>query len=400
MRGEYDLLIVGGGLVGGSLALALAGSPLRIAIIESQPDEHRLASAAGDRALALSWGSSQILGQLGVWGEIAPHAAEIRHIHVSDRGHFGKVRIHAESSGVPALGYVATARVIERAIAGALKGSRLDFLCPADLVGVMSGPGGVHVSVRSGGESITMVGRLLVAADGGNSTVRRLLEIGQIVREYGQTAIVTEVDTELPNRGVAYERFTESGPLALLPLGKNRCSVVWTREREDAEALVSCPKAEFSCALQRAFGYWLGRMELVAPRQCFPLRLIRAEKMLADRVLLIGNAMHQLHPVAGQGFNLGLRDVASLAEWLHVRCDFGEDIGDAAFLRRYVAARQDDLSSVIRFTDGLVGLFSNDIMPLAIGRTAGLLALDHLPLLKRALARHAMGLASRLPRFA
>jgi len=399
MTHDHDVLIAGGGLVGGSLALALRGSGLRVAVIEAQPESARLASAAGDRALALSWGSAQILRQLGIWGDIEPHAAAIRHIHVSDRGHLGKVRMHADDLGVAALGYVATARVIETAIARALSAAALDMLCPASLMGVTSGRDGVHVSLRHGAESMALTARLLIGADGGNSTVRRLLEIGQTVREYGQTAIVTEVETALPNQGVAYERFTAAGPLAMLPLGKRRSSVVWTQKHADAEELVVLSDAEFRERLQQAFGFWLGKLTLTGPRHSFPLRLIRAERMQAERVLLVGNAMHQLHPVAGQGFNLGLRDVALLAERLTACREFGEDIGEPGFLQRYVKARHSDLEAVIRFTDGLVGVFSTDLAPVAFVRNLGLLALDQLPPLKNLLTRHAMGLSERLPRF-
>jgi 2-octaprenyl-6-methoxyphenol hydroxylase len=396
MNYDYDLLIVGGGLVGGSLALALKDAPLRVAVVEAQTEAERLASPAGNRALALSRGTAQLLGQLGVWPEVAPKAMAIQHIHVSDRGHFGKTRLHAADKGVDALGYVAVARVLEDAIEQALHRIPATRICPARIIGLKAGLDGICVTLKQGEECLHLNTRLVVAADGGNSTVRNLLGIEQDVRDYGQTAIVTEVRTELDTKFTAYERFTSSGPLALLPLERKKCSVVWTLKHEDAAELLNQSEAEFTARLQSAFGQWFGRIELAAGRQGFPLKLIRAEKMVDERVVLIGNAMHQIHPVAGQGFNLGLRDAALLAERLLAQTAFGEDIGNPEFLARYAAARRQDLARVIRFTDSLVRIFSNDFPPLALARNLALIALDRFPPAKRLLARHAMGYGVRL----
>lgn len=396
---DYDVLIIGGGLAGGSLALALAGSPLKVAVVEGSTESERQAAPAGARALALARGTARILETLGVWAAVEPKATPILNIHVSDRGHFGKARLSAEREGVAALGYVVTARDVEDAVAGALHSGTVELIQPARLIGLRAGPDSVHVSLKRGEETLMLSARLVVGADGSDSTVRRLLEIPQIVREYGQTALVFEVATELDHRNVAYERFTVSGPLAVLPLGRRCCSVVWTLAPSDAEELCAVPEAEFLARLQHAFGYWLGALGPVGPRQTFPLKLIRAGRMADDRVVLIGNAMHQLHPVAGQGFNLGLRDAAQLAERLIVKQGFGEDIGAPAFLHSYAEARQSDLRSTVAFTDSLIRLFSNDFLPLALVRNIGLFALDCLPPAKHLLARHAMGLAERLPRF-
>ncbi len=399
MNYDYDVLIVGGGLVGGSLALALADTALRIGVIEAVPEDKRIASSAGDRALALAWGSAQILGQVGVWQGAEKKAAPIRHIHVSDQGYFGKLRMSAEREGVPALGYVATARTLEEEVALRLSQSPVTMICPASVIGLKAGSEAVHVSLREGNESINLTARLLVAADGGNSTVRKLLEIGQSIRDYGQTAIVTEVNTGKSGDFTAYERFTPVGPLAFLPVAKKRYSVVWTQKADDAAELLAMSDSAFTDRLQSAFGYWLGKIALASRRQAFPLKLIRAERMADERVVLIGNAMHQLHPVAGQGLNLGLRDVAMLAEMLVARLAFGEDIGERTFLERYAQARQADLDRVIRFTDSTVRIFSTDFAPVALARNAGLLALDRFLPGKRLLAQYAMGLGNRIPRF-
>lgn len=395
MNYDYDLLIVGGGLVGGSLALALKDAPLRIGVVEAQAQAERQASPAGERALALSRGTAQILGELGIWPKVAAHAAPIRHIHVSDRGHFGKTRLHAANKGVDALGYVALARTLEDAIEEALSAPPIARLCPARVVGLKSGRDGICVTLKQNEETVNLTARLVVAADGGNSTVRKLLGIEQAVRDYGQTAIVTEVRTEQAADFTAYERFTASGPLAFLPLGRKKYSVVWTLKHEDVAELLSLSEAEFTRRLQAAFGYWLGKIELASRRQGFPLKLIRAEKMVADRVALIGNAMHQIHPVAGQGFNLGIRDAVALAERLLAQSAFDGDIGAQNFLDGYAQSRQADLAKVIRFTDSMVRLFSNDLPPLVMARNLAMLALDRLPPAKRLLARHAMGYAAR-----
>ena len=305
----------------------------------------------------------------------------------------------AEREGVPALGYVATARALEEEVAARLKQSPVSLICPASVAGLKAGGEAVHVCLRMGTASTNLTAKLLVAADGGNSTVRKLLEIGQTVRDYGQTAIVTEVATGKSSDYTAYERFTPVGPLAFLPVAKKRYSVVWTQKADDAADLLASSELAFAEKLQSAFGYWLGKIALASRRQAFPLKLIRAERMTDERVVLIGNAMHQLHPVAGQGLNLGLRDVAMLAEMLSARLEFGEDIGGRDFLERYALARQADLDRVIRFTDSTVRLFSTDFAPLAVARNAGLLALDRFLPGKRLLSQYAMGLGDRIPRF-
>ncbi|BBA35281.1 2-octaprenyl-6-methoxyphenol hydroxylase [Methylocaldum marinum] len=396
MSRDFDLLIVGGGLVGGSLALALRDTPLRVGIVEALTETQRLALAAGDRALALARGTVQILDRLGIWQDVAGKAMPIRHIHVSDRGRFGKTRLHAGEKGIDALGQVIVARTLEDRIAQELQGLDAELVCPARVIGLKAGPEAVCVTVKKGDECLNLTASLVVAADGGNSTVRKLLEIEQKVRDYQQTAIVTEVATEADVNFTAYERFTSAGPLALLPLERRKCSVVWTMENQDADELLSESDSNFTANLQTAFGYWLGKIQLASKRQGFPLKLIRAEKMADDRVLLIGNAMHQIHPVAGQGFNLGLRDAAFLAEQLSTRLAFNEDIGENAFLARYVRARQRDLANTIHFTDSLIRAFCTDFPPLALARNAALVALDCFPPAKRLLARHAMGYGFRL----
>lgn len=388
---DYDLLIVGGGLAGNCLALALENSGLKIAIIEAQERDVLQSATLGDRALALAAGTVDALKTLNLWQGIEHVATPIEQIHVSDKGHFGKARLSAQKENVAALGYVITARDLETHIANQVVASEnITLYCPARVVGLMADENAMFVSLKHNDESLNFTAKLVVGADGGQSSVRQLLNIEQYFSDYQQTALVTTISATRPHNNVAYERFTSSGPLALLPLGTHDCAVVWTRKTNEAESLMRGSEADFIEQLQHCFGWRLGELKLSAPRRAFPLSLIRAEAMIAQRAVIIGNAAHQLHPVAGQGFNLGLRDVMVLAEMLEAQNKIG-DIGATEFLKRFSQTRQVDQSRTINFTDTVVRLFSNEWLALAAARNVGLALLDVLPFAKTVLARHAMG---------
>jgi len=397
MHQDFDLLIAGGGLAGNCLALALKDTGIKIAIVEANTREQLYASPSGDRALALAAGTVAILDNLNIWQGISQAATAIKQIHVSDRGHFGKVRLSASKENVDALGYVITAREIETHVAKLVAQANIELICPARVAGLMSMHDEVGASIKLNQESSSVTAKLLVGADGGNSSIRKLLEIKQKITEYGQTALITTVKSRLPNNNTAYERFTSSGPLALLPVGPYHCSVIWTKADEDAKALMAGNDSDFLAELQQCFGYRLGELTLTSPKRAFPLTLIRAEKMVSGRVVIIGNAVHQLHPVAGQGFNLGLRDAVQLAGMLANQHEAGKDIGAADFLNSYAKSRQKDHDRTILFTDSVVRIFSNDWLALAAARNLGLTVLDHIPAAKALLARHAMGLAKHMP---
>jgi len=398
MQHDYDVLIVGGGLAGNCLALALKDSGLRLAVIEASTREQLQNSPAGDRALALSAGTVKLLQALNVWDGISGLATAIKDIHISDQGHFGKARLSSKKQGVDALGYVICARDIEGHVAELVQQAGIEQICPARVMGLMSGLESVNVTLKQDEKSISLSARLLVGADGGQSSVRKLLEISQQVTEYGQTALVTTIKSSLPHHNVAYERFTTSGPLAMLPVNDEECSVVWTRSHEEADDLMAINEADFIARLQDNFGYQLGALTLSAPRRAFPLSLIRADSMVVGRTVIIGNAVHQLHPVAGQGFNLGIRDVVQLAEMLQQQHQNDADVGDKALLKQYAENRQKDHDYTIGFTDNVVKIFSSDWLPMAAARSLSLAVLDHIPTAKAVLAKHAMGLAGRLPR--
>lgn len=398
MQDHYDLIIVGAGLAGNCLALALKNSGLSIAVVEAASRRQLKDSPAGDRALALAAGTVRLLEALDAWEGVADKATAIKNIHISDRGHFGKTRLSAAEQGVDALGYVIAARDIEEHLAQLVEQTAVTCLYETRVAGVMSGNDAVNVSLKQHNQSLNLTAQLLVGADGGQSTVRKLLDIPQQITEYGQTALVTTVQAGLPHLNTAYERFTAQGPLALLPVAGRQMSVVWTREHEQAEALMASGEAEFMTELQACFGYRLGELKLVAPRRAFPLSLIRAESMVSGRAVIIGNAVHQLHPVAGQGFNLGIRDVAELAERVLGQQQNQGDIGATDLLNAYAKQRIADHSRTIGFTNNVVRIFSNAWLPVAALRNTGLAFLDHLPFAKKLLALHAMGLAKPLPK--
>ncbi|MFA5984580.1 MAG: 2-octaprenyl-6-methoxyphenyl hydroxylase [Methylococcaceae bacterium] len=396
MQQNYDVLIVGGGLSGNCLALALNQHGLRVAVLEANSQAEIAASPAGDRALALASGSTVMLEALGIWQGIKEQSTAIKHIHVSDRGHFGKTRLSAEKNQVDALGYVIVARTLEQHLDGLVAQAGIQRFFSAQVKNLSQDALDITASIVSPEASFTLSASLLVGADGGLSHIRQLLGISQHIKNYAQTALVTTVTTSLPHQNVAYERFTAAGPLALLPIGRQQCAVVWARSHGQAQALLDASDDAFIEELQYCFGYRLGELKLAAPKRAFPLSLIRAGQLVAQRAVIIGNAAHQLHPVAGQGFNLGLRDVAQLAEKLITQYKGRQDLGAADMLRAYAQGRQKDYQQVIGFTDQLVRIFSNDGLALAAARNIGLTVLDHLPFAKSLLAQQAMGLFEHL----
>jgi 2-octaprenyl-6-methoxyphenol hydroxylase len=404
---DYDLVIVGGGLVGGSLACALAGSGLRVAVVEAATPARPAAGPApppaqyDERVIALSLGSRRIFGGLGIWPTMADAAERIGRVHVSDRGHPGFAHLDAADEGVEALGYVIPARAIGTAIEACLDTAHgVDLLRPARLAGLRVERDHADLEVAVAGVSRLLRTRLVVAADGGDSGVRRRLRLGVRERAYGHDAIICTVTPDRPQTGVAYERFTDSGPLAMLPMTGGRWSVVWTAHERDTPAILALDDDAFLAALQERFGARLGQLTRPARRSAYPLRLVLARQITRPRVALVGNAAHTLHPVAGQGFNLGLRDVAELADLLVESHVTGRDPGGPAVLNGYRRRRLGDQRNVALVTDTLARLFVNPFPPVRAARDAGMLALDLCPTARHALARRFMGLGGRLPRLA
>ena len=395
MSHDYDVIIIGGGMVGGSLALALATSSLRVAVVEAKPVATKAKDDAGKRAIALSWGSRCILEQLGLWQPISDAAMPIKNIHVSDKGHFGKMRLSAQKQQVHALGYVVEAVQIEAAVEQKLADANVDILCPAKLVGYVVHDESADVTVVQNNKETTFSCRLLVGADGGLSNVREQGAFELKEYTYEQQAITGLIDVESDVSDIAYERFTDEGPIAMLPHFGGLYSLVWTMPAELAQEVKVLSDTAFLDRLQSRFGQWLGELKLAGARQTFPLSLLHVPQTIADRVVLIGNAAHQLHPVAGQGFNLGLRDAAILADTLITA---NADIGTTEVLESYEKYRKTDQRLITGFTDNVVKLFSTDNALLSLVRNSGLLMLDKVPALKHQFAQQTMGLGSRLAR--
>ncbi|MFQ6021935.1 MAG: 2-octaprenyl-6-methoxyphenyl hydroxylase [Acidiferrobacterales bacterium] len=399
---DYDIVIVGGGLVGLSLACALGRSDLSVAVIESADLTAALVPSDDARTLALAYGSKRIFEGIGVWSDIqARGVTPIKRIHVSNRGHFGVTRLNAAGAGIEALGYVVEMPVLGAVLYQTLAAfDSIHVISPATMEKITFGNDAVSLDVGQRGLTKTITARLIVGADGGRSRVREAVGIDARRVDYGQSAIVANISASIAHGNVAYERFTDSGPLALLPMRDNRCTVVWSARTREVDTILGWDDNAFLQRLQERFGDRLGRFCQVSRRQAYPLYLTRVDEHVCARAALVGNAAHTVHPVAGQGFNLGLRDVATLSEVLVDATRAGHDIGDVQVLAQYMKLRERDTAAVTAFTDGLIRIFANSFAPLAFARNLGLIATDLLPPLKRALIRRSSGLAGRLPRLA
>jgi 2-octaprenyl-6-methoxyphenol hydroxylase len=405
---SFDVAIVGGGMVGATLSVALAPLNLRVALIEAIPHNAATQPSFDERTTALSNGSRRILETLGVWPSLSAQATAIRKIHVSDQGRFGFARIDAAEQGLKALGYVVANRALGNALWSRVEESPgLKVFCPAQVSKVTAHGQAVSIEIaeqvaKSGGADQPTVidAKLVVAADGAQSAVRGAFGIEADVRDYEQTAVITTVLPQRFHDNVAYERFTPSGPLALLPLDGGRCTLVLTLTKDLAQAALAWSDEEFLAEVQRRFGFRLGRFLKVGRRVPYPLSLTQAARTSAPRCVIIGNAAQGLHPVAGMGFNLGLRDVASLAELIAERAGKDADAGSGELLAEYDAWRSADRGGVIGFTDGLVRIFSNPLSSVRGLRNLGLLAFDLLPPAKAALSRLSTGGSGRIPKLA
>ena len=402
----YDVAIVGGGMVGATLAVALAPLNLRVALIEAIPHNAAAQPSFDERTTALSNGSRRILEAIGVWSALDAAATPIAKIHVSDQGRFGFARIDAREQGLKAMGYVVANRALGSALWSRLSSQETKVFCPAVLSGLTANDESVKIEFAESGAKIAIDAKLIVAADGAQSVVRSAFGVAAEVRDYGQTAVITTVLPQRFHDNVAYERFTPEGPLALLPLDGGRCTLVLTLAKDAAHSALAWSDQEFLAEVQRRFGFRLGRFLKVGRRVPYPLSLTQSERTSAPRCVIIGNAAQGLHPVAGMGFNLGLRDVASLAELIAENARGAADArkhadpGNAQLLHEYDAWRRADRGGVIAFTDGLVRMFSNPSSVVARVRNLGLLAFDLLPPAKSALSRLSTGGGGRVPKLA
>ncbi|ALO44819.1 2-octaprenyl-6-methoxyphenyl hydroxylase [Pseudohongiella spirulinae] len=406
---SYDIVIAGGGLVGGSFALMLAAGlteSARILLVDTQPlaadDRGSIQADFDARSTALSWGSRQIYDKIGLWGQLAPYACAINDIHVSDRGHPGAVRLHNEEMGVEALGYVLENQHLSSVINQALgEQSTIEICAPATVSQARPTPDGMAIQLQVPGGQKQLNTRLLVLADGGRSGLCEQLGIQLDRRPYQQQALVCNVAFEKDHQGQAFERFTDTGPMAILPLNSDshvdsgyRGALVWTLAEDSAADVLQMPDDEFLAALQQRFGWRLGSMRRVGRRALYPLALTLAQEQIRPGLVLLGNVAHTLHPVAGQGLNLALRDASALAKLLTDTINAGEsaEVGAYARLEAFQQAQDWDQRSTVMFSDLTTRLFSNSQPALVTGRNLGLLMMDLMPPARRWFARQAMGL--------
>jgi 2-octaprenyl-6-methoxyphenol hydroxylase len=398
-----DVAIAGGGLVGASLALALAQLDLSVVLIEATPAGEVDQPSFDERTTAISNGTRRVFEALGVWPLIERDATPIRRIHVSDQGRFGFARISAEEQGLDSLGFVVVNRVMGSALWHRLAQTPVKVLAPARVRSMQLAEGQQRIECDLGGNVVQVTARLAVAADGARSIVREAAGVGAERWDYEQVALIANVFTQRFHDHVAYERFTPSGPLALLPVSDGRMGLVWTFPPEVANEMMQVPDAPFIERLQDAFGFRLGRFTRVGARHMYPLALTRSDEHIATRLAVVGNAAQTLHPISGQGFNLGLRDAISLAEVLaDARRQSGAefDPGDGAVLENYRQWRGADRLNIVRFTDGLVRLFTQPFGPVKFLRDVGMLAFDLMPTAKDALSQLSLGAAGRVPKLA
>ncbi len=431
-RYHYDIILIGGGMVGASAAIALSQlffqqktlsvnpqalssqpQALKIAVVEAFEPNLAASPSFDQRAVALSAASVAILKSLGLWSQIAPLACGIDHIHVSNRGHFGFTRLDAKDYEVEALGHVIpldqTGPILWQAMQ---QQENIELFCPYQLEKLLddeppnsdqkaASQTSQFRSLRikdAEGKITQLSGKLILAADGTLSPIGKQLAMPMIQKDYGQQAIIANISTQIPHKNRAFERFTDQGPIALLPLTRNRMSLVWCVGKDQWQALMDLDDAGFLQQLQEAFGFRLGYFTKLGKRASYPLALRYAEKSYQAGVMLLGNAAHTLHPIAGQGFNLALRDVAALVDFIAASDPEGADFASEAFLQAFEQQRQADWQTTIQATDNLVRLFSNDFLPLVFARNKLLCLLDHLPPAKQILAQQAMGFAGHSAR--
>lgn len=397
-RVEADTLVVGAGLSGLTMALALAEAGLSSIIVDRVDPRAEVASRTDIRTTAISLSSRRLMTVLGAWQAVAGDAGPIHDIRVSDSGSSRYLHYDHSTVGEEPMGHIVDNGALKTSLLARLAehGDRVSFAAPGAAAALAVTGGRASLGLEDGR---VLSAPLVIAADGRGSRVRALAGIRTTNVDYHQSAVVDTIDHAESHQNLAHERFMPGGPLALLPSrNQNRSALVWSERTAVAERIAQLDDLSFAAALEERFGDALGSMSPVGPRRVYPLTLTLAESGIADRVALVGDAYHALHPIAGQGFNVGVRDIAVLVEVLADAARLGLDIGGAPVLRDYQRQRRFDILTMVASTDGLTRLFSNDIAPVRTARRIGLSVVQRVPIVKRAAIRHAMGTLGSLPR--
>jgi 2-octaprenyl-6-methoxyphenol hydroxylase len=397
---EVEALIVGGGLVGMTLASALAGAGLPVAVVDRIDPAATVAPEFDGRATAIAHASARVLQGVGLWQGVAPYASAIDDIRVSDGDSLLFLHYDHREIGDEALGHIIENRYLRQAMIDRVRSlDALEFLAPMEIVETTRASDGVVAELADGRR---IRARLLLACDGRNSSIREAAGIGVTRLPYNQTSIVCAVFHDRPHNNIAHERFLPGGPFAILPMqdadGRHRSAIVWSDRDELVPALMALDEAAFVAEMAPHFGDILGSLELAGPRWSHPLSLSHAQSYVAQRLALVGDAAHAIHPIAGQGLNMGIRDIAALAEVIIDARRLGRDIGAPDILAEYERWRRFDNMVLAVVTDVITRIFSNDVAPLRVARSLGLGAVNAIAPLRRNLMRHAMGTVGDLPR--
>ena len=396
---DYDIVIVGGGMVGASMACALQGSNYKIAVVEAYAFNSDNQPSFDERTVALTYSSKLIFNGIGTWAQIDAEAYPILNIEVTNADSSGFTTLGIDDINTPALGYVIPTRKIGSALHEKLRlQTKLDLFCPATVESIDTHDNHTWVTLTHAQNLINLNAKLVIIADGGRSNLLDKLGIKTSVITYPQSALVGIVSTDQPHHGKAYEHFTNDGPLALLPVRSCDYAIAWTLAKADAEHLVNCPENDFINKFQRTFGRRAGTFKSIGQRNLYPLSLSLLDETINKRVVVIGNAAHTVHPVAGQGFNLGLRDVGFLHEILTSNIDL--DPGNSELLNAYQQLRKHDTRQVSQFTHSLIKTFTSELFAVKASRNIGLSAINLLPGVKKSLLRRTMGIHGRQSKLA
>lgn len=401
MKKTYDLIIIGGGIVGVTLALILANEGMQVVLVEASGIDDLKKKSESHRSIVLAYSSRVILQTAQIWDYIAADAVPVTSIHVSDRGQFGTVKIRAIDENLPALGYVLAAEKINLILESLLMANtNIEVIRPGKFLSYIQNDDGLKVVIERGGKTEELFGELLIAADGEYSTVRDFLNTPVTLRDYKQSAIVCNIQLKRSHHQIAYERFTCQGPLAMLPLMSNEVALIWTAQPSYVSHLLTMSEVNFLAELQKEFGYRLGKLQACGERRAISLKQVVAEKQVYPGVVLLGNAAHTLHPVTGQGLNLALRGVSDLAEEIHYSKKNALRFSESNLLERYLSKRQKDQREMIALTNSLNSTFSTSLLPIVMARNMGLILLDRVNLLKKHLTKRTLGFSGNVPRLA